>query len=231
MNIKSFILMFIISCSLFAQQEEEENTNLYIDDHYLEDQFYLGIQYNFLTGTQSSIKNTGVPFGIETGFIKDIPLNKKRNKALGIGVGYHFDVIRPNIVITKNNDGLVYNIDNSYSRYDFTSHNLEFPIEYRWRTSTPTNDSFWRIYSGVSFIYNIQNSASFDDSSGDTTKFTNLAALNNTNFSLYTSIGFGTWNFHIKYYLNPTFKESLRTETGEKLNFNQLKIGVMFYIL
>ncbi|ANW94912.1 hypothetical protein AXE80_00765 [Wenyingzhuangia fucanilytica] len=220
----------MLSCSLFAQQEDDE-VEIYIDDHYLEDQFYLGIQYNFLLGTKNGIENTGVPFSIETGFIKDIPLNRARNKALGIGIGYNFDVLRPNIAITKNGDDLVYNINNNYSRYDYSSHNLEFPIEYRWRTSTPTNDSFWRIYSGASFVYNLSNSASFDDNSGNTTKFTNLSAFNSTNFTLYTSIGFGTWNFHVKYYLNPPFKDSVRTETGEKLSFNQLKVGVMFYIL
>ena len=59
MNIKGFILMFIISCPLFAQQEEED-IDVYIDEHYLEDQFYLGVQYNFLTETQNGIKNTGL---------------------------------------------------------------------------------------------------------------------------------------------------------------------------
>ncbi|GGF61426.1 outer membrane beta-barrel protein [Wenyingzhuangia marina] len=230
MNLKGFILMFIISCSLFAQQEEDD-TEVYVDDHYLEDQFYLGVQYNFLTGTKNGIKNTGVPFSIEAGFIKDIPLNKQRNKAIGVGAGYNFDVLRPNIAITKNGNDLIFNIDDNYNRYDYTSHNLEFPLEYRWRTSTATNNSFWRIYSGVSFIYNIQNSASFDDNNGNTTSFNNLTQLNKTNFTLYTSIGFGTWNFHVKYYLNSPFKDSLRTGNGEKLYFNQLKIGVMFYIL
>lgn len=230
MNLKSFIVMFFISCSLFAQQEDEE-MEMYVDDHYLEDQFYLGIQYNLSIAASSGLENVGVPFSIEAGFIKDIPLNKQRNKALGIGAGYNFDVVRPNIVITKNNNNLVYNINNSYQRYDYTSHNLEFPIEYRWRTSTATKSSFWRVYSGVSFIYNLQNKASFDDSSGNTTEFTNVSALNSTNYTVYTSVGFGTWNFHIKYYLSPHFKNNIRTETGDKLSFHQLKIGVMFYIL
>ncbi|MGY5354965.1 outer membrane beta-barrel protein [Wenyingzhuangia sp. IMCC45467] len=230
MNLKHFILWLFVSSSLFAQEENEE-AYMYVDDHYLEDQLYLGIQYNFLTATNNGLKNTGVPFSLEAGFIKDIPLNKKRNKGLGIGIGYSFDVLRPNVAITKNGNDLVFNIDNNYSRYDYTSHNIEFPIEYRWRTSTATNDSFWRIYSGASFIYNINNSASFDDNNSTTTTFNNITALNNTNFSLYTSIGFGTWNFHIKYYINPIFKEGTKTQSGDSLNFNQLKIGMMFYIL
>lgn len=230
MNFKLFFLMFIISGALFAQQEDVE-LETYVDEHYLEDQLYLGIQYNFLTGSSSNIDNTGVPFSIEAGFIKDIPLNKTRNKAIGIGAGYSFDVIRPSIAITDNGNNLVYQIDDSYTRYDYTSHNLEIPLEFRWRTSTATNDSFWRVYTGISFIYNIKNSASFDDSDGVTTEFTNLPDINSTNYTIYTSVGFGTWNFHVKYYINPFFKEGVITETGESLSFNQLKLGVMFYIL
>lgn len=229
MNFKIFVLLLIICTPLFAQEVKEKDA--YIDSHYLEDQFYIGLQYSIDTFKSDGIDNIGVPFSIQAGFIKDIPLNKKRNNAIGIGLGYALDVVRPNIAITENNNNLTFNIDNSYSRYDYTSHSIEVPLEYRWRTSTPTNSSFWRVYSGVSFIYNIHNNISLEDNTANTTVFKDISELNKTNFTLYTSAGFGTWNLHLKYYINPHFKNNTRTETGEKFNFNQLKIGVMFYIL
>ena len=228
MKLNSFIFTWLLSLSLFAQESDED---VFVDNHYYEDQFYVGLQYNTLLGTKNGITNTGVPFGIEAGFIKDIPLNKKRNKGIGIGVGYLFDVSRPNVAITANGNKLDFTIDKNFSQYNYTTHNIEIPIEYRWRTSTPTNDSFWRIYTGISFIYTLSNKASFDDGNGNTTSFKNISQLNSKNFSLYTSVGFGTWNLYLKYYLKSPFKDSVRTVTGQRLNFNELKIGVMFYIL
>ena len=79
-----------------------------------------------------------------------------------------------------------FSIDNSYNRYDYTLHSLEIPLEYRWRTSTPTNNSFWRVYTGVSYKYTLQTSTSFDDIGGNTTRFENISELNQNNFTNQT---------------------------------------------
>ncbi|MGY6648897.1 porin family protein [Wenyingzhuangia sp. IMCC45574] len=222
---------FCICCYLFflslAAQEKEE---VFVDNKYLEDQFYIGIQYNSILSPNTTIDNNGIPYSLQAGFIKDIPINKRRNIGFGIGLGYSFDLIRPNITITTNNNELVYNISNSFDNYRYTSHSLELPLEFRWRTSTPTKFSFWRIYTGASIVYNFSNQASFEDNGTDTT-YKNLDAWRKTNYTVYTSIGYGTWNFHIKYSLNAPFTDNTLTSDGKSLDFNQLKIGVMFYIL
>lgn len=229
---KRIFFIFCLSFSFwgFAQEEEDfDDESVFIDEKYFEDQFYIGIQYSSLISNYG-VSNNGIPYGFEVGFIKDIPINKQRNLGFGLGVGYSYDVIRPNITITQNGDALDYNVSNDFSSYKYTSNNLEFPLEFRWRTSTARKISFWRVYTGGSLVYNLNNKAEFDTGTEDTS-YTNLDSWNTINYTLYTSIGYGTWNFHIKYYLNSPFKDDVLSTSGGKLNFHPLKVGFMFYIL
>ena len=51
----------------------------------------------------------------------------------------------------------VFSDDYTLSSNTFFSHNLEVPFEFRWRTSTANKYQFWRIYTGVKFLYNFSN--------------------------------------------------------------------------
>ncbi len=226
---KNFLFLFFLFFS-FLMLGQEEN---FIDEKYYEDQFYVGVQYNSVANAKNGINSTGVPYSFEVGFIKDIPLNKRRNMGFGLGLGYTYDILRPNIAITPNdidNSKLDFNINDNFRSYRYLSHNFEIPLEFRWRTSTATTYSFWRIYTGASFVYSFNHKTEFE--TGDTTtSYTNIDVFNKTNFTIYTSIGYGTWNFHIKYYINSPFKNTIKTTDNKPLSFNQLKLGVMFYIL
>ncbi|NIJ44247.1 hypothetical protein FHR24_000686 [Wenyingzhuangia heitensis] len=224
MKLFSFILFFITPLILTAQDK------LYADEKYYEDQLYIGVQYNSFVTYNKGINNNGVPYSFDAGFIKDMPLNKKRNIGLGIGIGYSYDILRPNITATPNGTNFDYAISNDFSSYKYQSHNIEIPFEFRWRTSTPTNNSFWRIYTGASAVYNISSKTEFNVGS-KTVTYSDLEDLTKINYTVYTSIGLGTWNLHLKYYLKSPFKDSVRTIDDQKLSFNQLKIGVLFYIL
>ncbi|MDB4297519.1 PorT family protein [Flavobacteriaceae bacterium] len=223
MNLKLNFLFLFISLGLFAQED------VFVDENYLEDQFYIGIQYNNTVNNPSGLSTVGIPYSFNGGFIKDIPLNKRRNIAFGIGAGYSYDLIRPNVNITQSSDNFTFDIDDTLSTYSFATHNLEIPLEFRWRTSTATNSSFWRIYTGISYIKTFDSTIKLNN--GDAGNYSNISELNTKNFSIYSSLGYGTWNFHIKYYLNSYFKNGTLDSNGNNLNFNQLKIGVIFYIL
>ena len=214
-----FFFLLCIPSLLIAQEKSFTDTNYY------EDQLYVGIQYNSFITKTDGLENTGVPYSFELGFIKDMPLNKQRNIGLGLGVGYSFDVLRPNIAFRTNTDQFDFSIESPENDYRYTSHSIVIPFEFRWRTSTPTNDSFWRIYTGTSFVHRLSSKAEFNNTTLD------LNTLKTINYNIYTSIGYGTWNFHITYYLNSPFKDNIRTTDGKKLDFNQLKIGIMFYLL
>jgi len=224
MNLKLSILFCVFPLFLMSQDKKD------IYAKYYEDQFYVGLQYNTLIFKSDATKNNGVPFSFQFGFIKDVPFNKQRNLALGIGVGYGYETLRPSVSITDNNGFFEFKANKNLSNYKYTSHNLEVPLEFRWRTSTSTNSSFWRIYTGTSLVYSFSNKAELD-SNTTPISFRNIDELQKVNYSLYTSLGYGSLNFHIKYYLKPIFKDSVRTLDAQKLGFHQLKIGVMFYIL
>jgi len=220
----TYIWLLFCSFKFYAQEE----TPVLQDHKYYEDQFYIGISYISLINTENDIQNTGIPYNLSMGFIKDLPLNKKRNIALGIGIGYTFHNLKPNIAII--NDDLDLSITDSFSDYQIKSHNIEFPLEYRWRTSSATKYRFWRIYFGVSLIYNFKTNADFE-TNDEIFNYTDLSFFKQYNGSIYTSVGFGTWNFNIKYYLQNIFNDDVTTADDEPLSFNPLMMGIMFYIL
>ena len=119
--------------------------------------------------------------------------------------------------------------DNTISSNLFTSHNLEFPLELRWRTSTATKYNFWRVYTGIKFFYNLSNKFQFDDESNTTYKYSNISNYNRLQYGLTLSTGYDEFNINIFYGLTPVFKGS--NLNGEKIDTKILKFGLIFYIL
>ncbi|GAL78818.1 hypothetical protein JCM19274_3376 [Algibacter lectus] len=69
----------------FSQNEEVVETE--VDSKYKEDQFYFGVTYNLLGSRPTDVKQSGFSTGFHLGFIKDMPINAARNKAIGLGIG------------------------------------------------------------------------------------------------------------------------------------------------
>jgi len=204
-----------------------------VDSLYKEDQFYAGITYNLLGKAPNSLSQSGFSLGFHLGFIKDIPLNTKRNVAIGIGLGYSANSFNQDFLINKSNTGdFVYNIikdKNTFSKNKFSNHLVEIPIEFRWRTSTPTSYQFWRIYTGFKFGYILSDTSKYNGDLGSL-KYTNVEDFNVLQYGLTLSIGYNTWNFYLYYALNPIFSDNAKLD-GEKIKMNAVKIGLMFYIL
>ncbi len=80
---KIAVLFFLFSLSLQAQ-----NDSAFVDNKYLEDQIYFNLTYIQMLNLPDRISQSGFSFGLGGGFIKDFPLNKRRNIALGAGLGY-----------------------------------------------------------------------------------------------------------------------------------------------
>ncbi|WP_010135177.1 porin family protein [Ochrovirga pacifica] len=219
-----FLLFLIATLSSWSQDSS------FVDTKYLEDQIYLGVQYNSILSPNNNIDNNGIPYSFQIGFLKDLPINKQRNIGFALGLGYNFDLLRPNITIKDNNNKLQFDIDNSYESYRYTLHGLEVPVEFRWRTSTASKFSFWRIYTGASLLYNFSNQVVLNTGTTEIT-YKQLNAFRKIAYTVYTSIGYGTWNIHLKYHLSSPFTAHTKTSNGTSLDFHQLKLGVMFYIL
>lgn len=222
------LIVLISGQSCFSQEDITKE----VDSLYREDQFYAGVTYNLLGNKPSDLSQSGFSTGLHFGFIKDMPLNDKRNVAIGIGLGYSMNSFNQNMQINEESGGSYsYTIldGNTYSKNKFSNHLIEIPIEFRWRTSTPTEYRFWRIYTGLKVGYAIVNTAKFKDDSRSI-KYNNISDFNKLEYGFTLSAGYNTWNIYLYYGLNPIFSNNAVLE-GDKIDMNAIKVGLIFYIL
>ncbi|MBV7268762.1 porin family protein [Winogradskyella luteola] len=228
------ILLVMVCVSFFGLAQDSKNidkSELY--KNYREDQFYISATYNLLANKPNGVSQSGFSSGFHFGFIRDMPINKRRNVSLGLGIGLSTNSYNQNISILEIDNEFVYNtIDESeinVSKNKFTTYLIEVPFEFRWRTSTATDYSFWRIYSGFKVGYLFYNSSKFKSNVGDE-KLSNIDDFNKIQYGLTLSVGYGTWNFHVYYGLNPIFDDNAQLD-GEAIDMKSFKLGLMFYIL
>lgn len=234
-----FLLFFFGVLPCFSQVERDsipsQNDSIrVIDEHYREDQFYLSVTYNLLGQKPTNLSQRGFSSGFHFGFIRDFPINERRNVAIGVGLGLSSNSYNQNMLIMqKQNGDYKYSIINedsiSFSKNKFSTYLVEMPLELRWRTSTAKDYKFWRIYTGFKVGYAFYNSSKFNGSIGKI-KNSNIADINKLRYGLTLSAGYSTWNAHIYYGLNSIFDKNAKID-GQSIDMNSVKIGVMFYIL
>ncbi|WP_435135115.1 porin family protein [Formosa sp. A9] len=232
------VLLFVMVLGVSKLSAQTDTTAVsVIDSLYKEDQFYLGISYNILNNMPSKMKQNGFSLGLQGGFIKDMPLNSKRNIALGLGLGYAFNTFNQNMGVHKSPEGeeiyIVLNedYDFNYERNNFYLHQVELPIEFRWRTSTPESYRFWRIYSGFKFSYVFTNITNFKSPSGNE-RHVNIDGFNPFQYGLTLSAGYNTWNFYFYYGLNTLFEDDAKTFIYQRdIDMNVIQLGLIFYLL
>ena len=235
MKITFSFLLFIVLGSLVsnAQNSVETDSTTVVDDKYREDQFYVSVTYNLLGNKPDGVSQSGFSSGYHFGFIRDMPINKRRNLAIGVGVGLSSNSYNQTLQISQVDNDFKYAILNDneieYSKNKFTTYLLEFPIEFRWRTSTATDYDFWRIYAGVKFGYLLFNSSKFNSTASDI-KLSSIDDFNAFQYGLTFSAGYSNISFHLYYGLNEIFKDA-RLSDGESIDINSVRIGLMFYIL
>ncbi|MDX1762319.1 MAG: porin family protein [Christiangramia sp.] len=233
------ILLLLVALPLFSSaQEEEEAVKIpdtvpfTIDSLYREDQFYAGFHFNLITDKPSSISQESFSGGLDVGFIRDFPLNKRRNIALGVGVGWSINTYGQNLLISKDSEGSTIfeslDGDANYATNRFTTQLIEAPVEFRWRTSIPETYKFWRIYTGMKlgYIYHFRSRYRDDNTEIIINK---LSELDRLRLGATFTFGYNTFNFQFYYALNPFFKDG--EVDGEQVDLSTLKIGLTFYIL
>jgi hypothetical protein len=217
-----FFISFFVS-PIFSQKD-----SLQLGDRYAEDQIYVSVSYAQFGEQPTSISRSAFSYGISTGFLKDFILNKKGNTSIALGVGYGFDFFNHKLKVSEINNSTIFNsLENTTSNV-FKAHNLEFPLEIRWRTSTATKYDFWRIYAGIKFLYNISNVFQFTEDATDF-KYKNVSAYRKLQYGLTFSAGYTEFNAYLFYGLTPIFNNA--SINGENISSNILKFGLIFYIL
>ena len=221
-NLIYFLLFSILS---YSQINE-------VDDKYREDQIYFGVFYNSLINSPIDFNQNKFSSSINLGFIRDIPLNKSRNFGIGLGLGYSNSSFHNNLKFSNTNNQLdakiVSDLD-SFTKNKWVLNELELPFEIRWRTSTPENYKFWRIYFGLKTSYIVSSKVKYE-SSLDNQTIRNLP-FNNFQSGLTLNAGNNTWNLGVYLGLQPLFDKEFTKNHINIKNIKQFKVGLIFYIL
>lgn len=228
-------LFFITFVNSFAQEELPEtslDTTFFtkVDSLYREDQYYIGLTYNLLTKTPDGLRQNGFSSGVSAGFLRDMPINKKRTYAIAVGAGLSYSNYQQNLVSTKTAGKVQYEIvnDDDLSKGKMEQFFIDIPIEFRWRNSTPTSYKFWRIYTGIKLQYLIYDKSRYVGTDFSTS-VNNNEDFNKFQYGPYIAVGFNTWNFQAYYGVNSVFKNA--SIENKAIDMKTLNIGLMFYIL
>lgn len=225
MKIKvAFLFLLLTVVNSFAQKD-----SLQLGDRYAEDQLYISISYSQLNEQPTPITKSNFSYALSAGFIKDIILNKKGSISFAAGVGFGYDYFNHKLKIDEVNGTTMFGSDNTINNNIFKTYNLEFPLEFRWRTSNAKKYNFWRVYTGVKLIYNLQNTFSYTDANQQNFKYKNINPYNNFQYGLSLSAGYDEFNVHLFYGLSPIFKDA--TINTEAIHTKILKFGLIYYLL
>jgi len=226
-----FICCFLCVSALFAQKELALDS---LDTKYREDQFYFGITYNALVNAPEFVDSRGLTGSVHFGFTRDMPINRRRNLSVALGVGASFDEYGTTLFIGEDelNRTIFASLSNSGSTYDvnrFSTASIEVPLEFRWRTSSAQNYKFWRFYAGLRLGYSYWDKSSFKQD-GNTVIQTDIPEFNNMRLGATLSIGYNTVNFYGYYGITPLFDNAI-TINGTPIQMSALKLGLLFFFL
>jgi len=228
-------LLLLLMCLSLVQvtlaQSRIDTTQ--VDQKYREDQFYISLTYNLLSNKPNKVTQSGFSSGIHFGFIRDIPINTRRNIAIGVGLGVSTNSYNQNLFIQEDNQNIEFTVlkdEGDYTKNKFSTFLIEFPLEFRWRTSTASTYKFWRIYTGVKLGYVLFNRTKYKGNLSSDFKLYNIDVFNDFQYAFTFSAGYGNYTIHLNLPLNPIF-DNQNTTDGDLIDMKTVKIGLIFYIL
>jgi hypothetical protein len=222
----SVILFYFVVFPMFVFSQKD---SLALGDKYSDDQIYVSVSYSQFNNQPYTVTKSNFSYSLSGGIMKDISLNKTGTIAVAAGFGYGFDFFNHKLKVNELNGKTVFTVDSAISDNVFKAHNLEFPFEIRWRTSTAKKYNFWRIYTGIKFLYNFNNQFQYEDINAKQIKYSNVSSYNKLQYGLTISAGYDAFNMNVFYGLTPIFTNG--TIDGESVNTKILKFGLIFYFL
>lgn len=225
--------MLLLVATVFSQKDRTTKDTLVvkIDSLYREDQFYFSITYNTLIDKPAGLSQRKFSSGFSGGFLRDMPINRKRTIAVASGIGFTYNNYNQNMAISGTAETPLYTLissDTKYSKNKFTALSFDVPVEFRWRTSTYESHKFWRIYTGIKFSYVLYDKSVFNSSMGKVSINGNKD-FNKLQYGAYISSGYNTFNLYAYYGLNSLFTSAKIND--EAVNMKAFNLGIIFYIL
>ena len=222
-----FLVSLLLLISFFISFSQKND----VDNKYLEDQFYLGLYYSTLTSSPENFNQNKFSSTLNFGFIRDFPFNEQRNFGIGAGVGLSFSSSNSNLKLSDLNSSVSGEIVNGedFTKNKWNTTKIEFPFEVRWRTSTPTNYKFWRVYFGVKTSYLLKSKYKYESLNSNYT-LENLP-FRKTQSGITVNAGNNTWNLGLYIGLSPIFNKEFGKNNPNLKDLKEFKLGLVFYIL
>lgn len=222
-----YFISFILVINFLVSYSQTSD----VDNNYLEDQFYLGLYYSTLTSSPENFNQNKFSSTLNFGFIRDIPFNKQRNFGVGLGAGLSFSSSSSNLRLSELNNVINGEIvsGEDFTKNKWNTSSIEIPFEIRWRTSTPTNYKFWRVYFGIKTSYLLKSKYKFESVNTDYSIQT--LPLRKTQSGITVNAGNNTWNLGLYMGLNPIFNKEFGQNNPEIKDLKEFKLGLVFYIL
>lgn len=229
-------LFFVAAIFFSVQAVAQDAVNLaptVVDSSYREDQIYVGLTFHLLTDLPGEVTQKAFSGGFHLGFIRDFPINERRNVAIGTGLGWSINTYGQELFVGQNGEGMTIFRDLNaqdieYDTNRFSTQLVEAPIEFRWRTSTPDSYKFWRVYAGVRLGYAYFLKTNFKQD-GNRVVQNDVPEFQRFRIGSTLTFGYNTFNFHVYYSLNPFFQDA--TLNNAEIGMATIKLGLMFYIL
>lgn len=233
-----FCAAALIPSGYSYSQQADENKSMFSSfvrgkgPRYLDDQLFVALTYNVLTSMPQQMNQYSFPNTISFGYVRDIPLNKRRNIGLGVGVGYSFHTYYTNLSMTKNDSGPLISIMDSdqFKNNRFSMQSIDFPIQLRFRGSTAEKYRFWRVYAGVTPSWVVRTHATVKNDYMKV-RYYNLPYLENWLFTANLQVGYGKFTLKADYTINTLFKSSLVQDVPGLEDTRSLNFGLLVYIL
>jgi len=225
-------LLFIITSH--AQHNKHIDSLYQPDPFYLEDQVYFGISYIALRNLPEPFTQNGFSNSVKFGYIRDIPINKRRNMALGLGLGMAWDTYYQNlrISIDETNGNLQFQVltnTDDFRNNSFTLKKIEIPFEIRIRGSNATRYKFWRLYTGITFSYIYGTQSEYVTNLVDVI-FKDIKIIRPWQSGLNFSAGYGAWNFNFYYGISNIINDNVVVQ-NKKFKMKDTRFGIVFYFL
>ncbi|MDV6169451.1 porin family protein [Flavobacterium sp. DG1-102-2] len=204
------------------------------DPKYREDQMYASVAYNMVQSKPGLYSQYSFSTALTVGFLRDMPINKKRTYAIAAGLGYSYNNIKHNFIVQPIENGVnSYQPvqEGSFDKNKLVLHYLEVPLELRWRNSDSISHKFWRVYLGVKVSYLFADKTLYKPGDSPPVKVRNDKNLNDFVYGAYISAGWNTWNFYAYYGLTPIYNNAPIVDSDQKLTLKSLNFGLIFYIL
>ncbi|WP_072994594.1 porin family protein [Pseudozobellia thermophila] len=229
---KKCLLVFLWVLTAQGAMAQTNGDTVALDTRYLEDQFYIGLTYNFLLEKPDVVNQSNLSYGLQMGFIKDMPINAGRTVALGLGLGYGLYSYYSNLQAVELEEDFGYLIiddEADFKRNKIESHMIEVPFEFRWRSSNEVSYKFWRVYTGFKVGYALGSRSKLVPTEGAKTSFYNTD-IRKFQYGLTFNFGYNTFNLHAYYSLSNLFDDNVYLD-GDPIDIKPLRLGIVFYIL